>query len=80
MGMSIGSTLGDLRLDEELMKEVGDGVEKGFSALLAIVQDDKATGIKNADESSSPRIFQVNLPAGDEQVLKMIFHEAREDL
>jgi uncharacterized membrane protein len=79
-GMSIGSALGDLRLDEEFVKEVGDSVGKGHSALLAVVQDDMVQGIRQVANSSNPRILQASLSDEDEQVLKVIFQAAREDL
>ena len=38
-GLSVGGALGDLGLDDDFVKEVGESVEKGHSALLILVED-----------------------------------------
>jgi uncharacterized membrane protein len=79
-GLSVGGALGDLRLDEDFVKEVGEGVGKGHSALLAIVEDNIAAEVLKAAEGSSSKVFQSTLSEGDEQVLKLIFQAPRENV
>jgi uncharacterized membrane protein len=76
----VGGALGDLRLDEDFVKEVGEGVGKGHSALLAIVEDNIAAEVLKAAEGSSSKVFQSTLSEGDEQVLKLIFQAPRENV
>ena len=78
-GLNIGSALGDLRLDEDFVKEVGEGVDKGHSALLVLVEESMAAGVLEVAESRKPKVFQSTLSAGDEQVLKVIFQATREN-
>ena len=76
-GLSIGGALGDLRLEEDFVKEVGEGVDKGHSALLALVEESMAAGVLEVAESRKPKVFQSTLSEEDEQVLKMIFQATR---
>ena len=78
-GLSVGGALGDLRLDDDFVKEVGEAVGKGHSAMLALVDEGMLSGVLNAAESSHPRVFQSSLSQEDEQVLKVIFQVAREN-
>ena len=78
-GLSVGGALGDLRLDDDFVKEVGEAVGKGHSAMLALVDEGMLSGVLNAAESSHPRVFQFSLSQEDEQVLKVIFQVAREN-
>ena len=78
-GLSVGGALGDLRLDDDFVKEVGEAVGKGHSAMLALVDGGMLSGVLNAAESSHPRVFQSSLSQEDEQVLKVIFQVAREN-
>jgi uncharacterized membrane protein len=78
-GLSVGGALGDLRLDEDFVKEVGDGVGKGHSALLAIVDENMAAGVLKAAENSNPQVFQYSFSEEDERVLKVIFQATREN-
>ena len=78
-GLSVGGALGDLRLDDDFVKEVGEAVGKGHSAMLALVDEGMLSSVLNAAESSHPRVFQSSLSQEDEQVLKVIFQVAREN-
>ena len=60
-GLSVGGALGDLRLDDDFVKEVGEAVGKGHSAMLALVDEGMLSGVLNAAESSHPRVFQSSL-------------------
>lgn len=78
-GLSVGGALGDLRLDEDFVKEVGEGVGKGSSALIVIVEAGMAAGVLKTAEGSKPKVFQSTLSGDDERVLKVIFQTAREN-
>ena len=78
-GLNIGSALGDLRLDDDFVKEVGEGVDKGHSALLAFVEENMVAGVLKVAESHKPKIYQSTFSAEDEQVLKVIFQATREN-
>ena len=77
-GLSVGSALGDLRLDEEFVKDVGDSVGKGHSAMLAFVEDDTVEAVLEAAESTNPKVVRSTFSQTDEQVLQTIFQVARE--
>ncbi len=78
-GLSVGGALGDLRLDDDFVKEVGEAVGKGHSAMLAMVDEGMLSDVLNAADSCHPRVFQSTLSEEDEQVLKVIFQVAREN-
>ena len=78
-GLNIGSALGDLRLDDDFVKEVGEGVDKGHSALLAFLEENMVAGVLKVAESHKPKIYQSTFSAEDEQVLKVIFQATREN-
>ncbi len=77
-GLSVGGALGDLRLDDEFVKEVGDSVGKGHSAMLAFVEDGMVPTVLEAAESTNPKIVRSTFSQADEQVLRVIFQAARE--
>ena len=77
-GLSVGGALGDLRLDDEFVKEVGDSVGKGHSAMLAFVEDGMVAAVLEAAESTNPKVFRSTFSQADEQVLRVIFQAARE--
>lgn len=77
-GLSVGSALGDLRLDEEFVKNVGDSVGKGHSAMLAFVEDDTVETVLEAAESTNPKVVRSTFSQTDQQILQTIFQAARE--
>ena len=77
-GLSVGGALGDLGLEEDFVKDVGDSVGKDHSALLAIVNDDMVPSVLEAAKGSNPRVMRSPLSAQDEQVLQTIFQKTRE--
>jgi len=77
-GLSVGGALGDLRLDDEFVKEVGDSVGKGHSAMLAFVEDGMVAAVLDAAESTNPKVVRSTFSQADEQVLRVIFQAARE--
>jgi uncharacterized membrane protein len=77
-GLSVGSALGDLGLEEDFVKDVGDSVGKGHSALVALVDDDMVAGVLKAADSSNPKLMRTSFSAQDEKVLQTIFESTRE--
>jgi uncharacterized membrane protein len=77
-GLSVGGALGDLGIEEDFVKDVGDSVGKGHSALLALVGDDMVAAVLEAAEGSSPKTMRTTFSAQDEQVLQAIFLTTRE--
>ena len=70
--------MGDLGLDDEFVKEVGEGVDKGHSAFLALVEDDMVDGVLKAGEGTNPVTMQTTFSKEDEKVLQEIFLASRE--
>lgn len=77
-GLSVGGALGDLGLDDEFVKEVGEGVGKGHSALLALVEDGMVEAVLKAAEGSNPKTMRTIFSQEDEQILQAIFQASRE--
>jgi uncharacterized membrane protein len=77
-GLSVGGALGDLGLDDEFVKEVGDGVGKGHSALLALVKEGMVEAVLMAAEETNPKTMRTTFSREDEQVLQAIFQASRE--
>jgi len=78
-GLSVGGALGDLRLDEEFVKDVGESVGKGHSAMLAFVADDMVEAVLEAAESTNPKVVRSTFSQSDQQVLQTIFQATREN-
>jgi uncharacterized membrane protein len=77
-GLSVGGALGDLGLDDEFVKEVGEGVGKGHSALLALVEDGMVEAVLKAAEGSNPKTMRTTFSQEDEKILRVIFQASRE--
>lgn len=77
-GLSVGGALGDLGLDDEFVKEVGEGVGKGHSALLILVEDSMVEAVLKEAEGSNPKTMRTTFSKEDEQVLQAVFLASRE--
>jgi len=77
-GLSVGGALGDLGLDDEFVKEVGEGVGKGHSALLILVEDSMVEDVLKEAEGSNPKTMRTTFSKEDEQVLQAVFLASRE--
>jgi uncharacterized membrane protein len=77
-GLSVGGALGDLGLDDEFVKEVGESVEKGHSALLILVEDGMVEIALNEAREYSPKIMRTTFSKEDEKVLQAVFQTSRE--
>lgn len=77
-GLSVGGALGDLGLAEDFVKDVGEGVDKGHSALLALVADGMVDAVLKVAAGSNPKTFSNTFSEEDEQVLQVVFQASRE--
>ena len=77
-GLSVGGALGDLGLDDEFVKKVGESVEKGHSALLILVEDGMVAAALNVAGEYNPQIMRTTFLEEDEKVLQTIFQVSRE--
>jgi uncharacterized membrane protein len=77
-GISIGGGLGDLGVDDDFVKEVGESVGKGHSALLALMQDAMAEPVVQLAGKYNARVVRTSFSADDEEVLRVVFGSTRE--
>ena len=77
-GLSVGGALGDLGLDDEFVKEVGESVAKGHSALLMLVEDGMVESALNKAGEYNPKVMRTTFSEEDEKVLQTIFQVSRE--
>jgi uncharacterized membrane protein len=73
LGGAIGGSLTDVGIDDKFIKEVGDTIEPGHSALFLLVA--KATPDKLADELKKfdAKVLQTSLSHEDEEKLRSLF-------
>ena len=74
----MGGALGDLGLDDDFVKDVGESVEKGHSALLILVKDGMVAAALNKAGEYNPKVMRTTLSNEDEKVLQTIFQASRE--
>lgn len=77
-GLSVGGALGDLGLDDDFVKEVGESVEKGHSALLLMVEDSYVDPVLKSAGEYNPNVMRTSFTEGDQAVLNEIFQSSRE--
>jgi uncharacterized membrane protein len=77
-GLSVGGALGDLGLDDDFVKDVGESVGKGHSAMLALVEEGMVEAVLNVAGGSKPKIVRTNFSKEDERVLQSVFLTTRE--
>jgi uncharacterized membrane protein len=73
LGGALGGSLTDIGVDDEFIKEVGNTIEPGHSALFLLVR--KATPDKLADELKKfdAKVLQTSLSKEDEEKLRALF-------
>jgi uncharacterized membrane protein len=76
-GISIGGGLGDLGVDDDFVKEVGESVGKGHSALLALTQDSMAEPVLQLASKYNTRVVRTSFSTEDEEVLRCLRFDAR---
>ena len=77
-GLLVGGALGDLGLDDEFVKEVGESVEKGHSALLVMVEDGLVEAALKSAGEYNPKVMRTTFSKEDEKVLQAVFQASRE--
>lgn len=77
-GISIGGSLGDLGVDDDFVKEVGESVGKGHSALLVLTQDSMAEPVVQLAGIYGAKIVRTSFSEADEDVLRVVFGSTRE--
>lgn len=77
-GLSAGGALGDLGLDDEFVKDVGGSVDKGHSALLALIDDGMVPAALQVSADLNPKVMRTAFSENDERLLKEIFLVSRE--
>jgi uncharacterized membrane protein len=77
-GLSVGGALGDLGMDDDFVKDVGDSVGKGHSALLVLLKDGMVDAVLEEAEGYNPKVSRTTFSKDDEEVLKTIFLTSRE--
>jgi len=73
LGGALGGSLTDIGVDDKFIKEVGNTIEPGHSALFLLVR--KATPDKLADELKKfdAKVLQTSLSKEDEEKLRALF-------
>jgi len=73
LGGALGGSITDMGVDDEFIKEVGNTIEPGHSALFLLVR--KATPDKLADELEKfdAKVLQTSLSNEDEEKLRALF-------
>ena len=77
-GLSVGGALGDLGLDDDFVKEVGESVEKGHSALLILVEDGMVESALDKAGEYNPQVMRTAFSKEDQKVLQTVFQASRE--
>jgi uncharacterized membrane protein len=82
LGLAIGAISGavagglsDVGVDDTFIKEVGNTIEPGHSALFLLVQDAQAEKVVAQTKQFNPKILQTSLSPEDEAKLKEAFGE-----
>ncbi|WP_410767357.1 DUF1269 domain-containing protein [Haloferax sp. DFSO60] len=80
LGMAVGAVTGaiagkhtDIGIDDKFIKEVGDTVEPGHSALFLLIRDVQEERIIDEIESYAPKVIKTNLSPADEAKLREAF-------
>ena len=74
----MGGALGDLGLDDDFVKEVGESVEKGHSALLILVEDGMVESALDKAGEYNPQVMRTAFSKEDQKVLQTVFQASRE--
>ena len=80
LGMAVGAIAGalggkysDIGIDDDFIKEVGDTIEPGQSALFLLVTDVERERVIDELEPYDPTLLQTNLSPDDEEKLREAF-------
>jgi uncharacterized membrane protein len=82
LGLAIGAATGafagamtDTGVDDEFIKEVGENIEPGHSALFLLVVDATPDKVLDGLSDFNPKIYQTSLSEEDEAKLRAAFGE-----
>lgn len=80
LGMAVGAVTGalsgrfaDIGVDDEFIKEVGETIEPGHSALFLLVVDAQTDRVIEEIDLYNPTVLRTNLSAEDEENLREAF-------
>ncbi len=80
LGMAVGAVTGalsgkfaDFGIDDDFIKEVGDTIEPGHSALFLLVRDVQTERVIDDLESYAPTVLRTNLSPQQEDALREAF-------
>lgn len=77
MGLSAGGAPGDLGLDEEFVKDIGQCVDRGHSVLLAIIDHVIFPAAIKVSDDLNPKVMRATFSEQDEVLLKEVFLDSR---
>ena len=82
LGLAIGAATGaiagrmtDVGVDDKFIKEVGDNIEPGHSALFLLVSDSTPDKVMDGLSDFNPKVYQTSLSEEDEAKLRAAFGE-----
>jgi uncharacterized membrane protein len=82
LGMAIGAAAGavaggmsDIGVDDDFIKEVGENIEPGHSALFLLVSEATPDKVLEGLSDFHPEVYQTSLSGEDEAKLKAAFGE-----
>jgi uncharacterized membrane protein len=70
---ALGGTLGDYGIDDSFIKEVGDTIQPGHSALFLLVRDVTPDKVLDEVKQFNPKVLRTSLSSADEARLKAAF-------
>ena len=82
LGLAIGAATGaiaggmtDVGVDDKFIKEVGENIEPGHSALFLLVSDSTPDKVMDGLTEFNPKVYQTSLSEEDEAKLRAAFGE-----
>jgi uncharacterized membrane protein len=75
-GLSIGGAVGEIGLDDDFVRQAGDAIGKGQSALLLLAQDELADEVVGEGRQAGARVVQATLSPQAERRLVSVFGRA----
>ena len=82
LGLAIGAATGaiaggmtDVGVDDKFIKEVGENIEPGHSALFLLVTDSTPDKVLDGLSDFNPKVYQTSLSEEDEAKLRAAFGE-----
>jgi uncharacterized membrane protein len=87
LGLAIGAITGaiaggltDVGVDDDFIKEVGNTIEPGHSALFLLVRDATPDKVLEGLQGFEPTVLQTSLSEEQEERLREAFHHEEEDV